>query len=122
MRTYELEEILPVLRAVIEENPDRQVEQCLYTYEDGSPCCVVGYVFDRLGITRPEHGVRVNSKPIGGPFMTAWLEASGVDFSNDAEQLLTRAQIIQDKADGLYLVDPDHPGAKWSNILKILPA
>lgn len=62
-------QILDTLKDVVKENPDyvyandhqdyyssSSYTECYYYEEDGSPACVVGHVFDRLGVSLNDIG------------------------------------------------------------------
>lgn len=66
-------QILDTLKDVVEENPNYvyandhksragEFTQCYYFEADGSPACVVGHVFDRLGVSLEDIGYYFNDK------------------------------------------------------------
>jgi hypothetical protein len=83
------------------EHPD----ECLYNNDDGTPSCIVGYVFDSLGLKVPEEA---NSRPLRTMGTTTYptvqpprvhvnLVSTEVEFTPGAFEALTMAQSYQDQ-------------------------
>jgi hypothetical protein len=103
----DLETLLAATEKVVNANPDKVVEHCIYTNEDGSPCCVIGYVLDELGLPRPE-GDGENGKNARVTRPDGWTSLSdnhltidvieyGNFFDTPAMVFATKLQQIQDE-------------------------
>lgn len=105
MKTEEITDdlFLSTLKEVVKENPDYVYAEdekflddfdevsCVYFDEDGKPACVVGHVFDRLGVD-PDVIMAQNGIQNGMPFGYNYLRKL---FSGLSRDFVDRVSIVQ---------------------------
>lgn len=116
MKTEEITDdlFLSTLKDVVEENPDYVYAEdekflddfdevsCVYFDEDGKPACVVGHVFDRLGVD-PDVIMAQN----GMPFVFNYFRKL---FSGLSHDFVDRVSIVQRHQDG---------GSTWAEAYRL---
>lgn len=99
MRRITRPEVVKGLRAISSDYPDSNNPECIYTSMNGSACCIVGHLLDRLGVDRPIWSSAYNAESFD-----AWPEwgQTDVSFTDKAIDVIVDVQNRADTDSGCW--------------------